>query len=762
MSNTAIKNHFSDSPSFDFYKAIQLIIGSILLIFSLYQAANFPSHVNVILIILAVVFITQLLNHHAWLISLPLSIVLFDFSSYSGRFIFNELDFIVITIIGSALFTQQFRLHFPIKTTTLVPILLSALAISAIDFSELWQVMNEPLTHNPYYSSAYHFKVAKGVLYGLLLGVIFSHQYRENSTSLIKHLIFGGWVASFCMFIVVLWERHTLVPLFNFEPWWAIASSLLDLTSSYRVTGLFSDMHTGGEAIDGIYLLLVPLNIFGFYWFERINFRLMSLLALFMIAYCIMVGFTRATYFSMAISLAVFAGLFYFYFSQNKKLMFRDAFMYLGMLIVSYIIFNNAGYVGLVSFISMVAIAYFTKWLQIKKNLPTKTFVGIVVVLSCIFSIIAIKNHFDSRWVEQSTIGLILLIISLLVTVIINIFSILPKTKLPLGEAIISVSVMSVFAFLIAIALGGTQINARMTTINKDIDIRLNHWQSILASADNSFMSQLMGNGMGTMPLNFVITHPNVVGEIGSFTINDKQLLLGTGDDLAFGQRIPIAPQTNYIVSINAASEAKAQLSIFLCERNIIFASDFMANCAAENINITASQETHSYQVIINSENVGQYGNVLMQWPTMLYLKNIHSESSIKINNINIKAVNAERNLLNNGNFNAGLDHWFFYNDFKHLPWHIKNIYLSIYYQLGVIGILLFFIMIFNTLRISNQDITLTALQIFMISYLVGMFSFGLFGDPLDSARASTPFFMLLFALQFIKAFSEPTKIDRI
>ena len=108
-------------------------------------------------------------------------------------------------------------------------------------------------------------------------------------------------------------------------------------------------------------------------------------------------------------------------------------------------------------------------------------------------------------------------------------------------------------------------------------------------------------------------------------------------------------------------------------------------------------------------------------------------------------------NLLENSNFDQGLDHWFFYNDFQHLPWHIKNIYLSIYYQLGIIGLILFAFMLFNVININRNDIVTTALQIFLISYCLGLFSFGLFGDPLDSVRASTPFFMLLFAIQFIK-----------
>ncbi len=92
----------------------------------------------------------------------------------------------------------------------------------------------------------------------------------------------------------------------------------------------------------------------------------------------------------------------------------------------------------------------------------------------------------------------------------------------------------------------------------------------------------------------------------------------------------------------------------------------------------------------------------------------------------------------------------FFYNDFEHLPWHIKNIYLSIYYQLGLVGLLLFALMLYKLIKINRDDILTSAFQIFLLSYITGIFAFGLFGDPFDSARTSVIFFMLLFSFQLM------------
>lgn len=741
--------NYSNLQNLSLGKIASLIIGSMLIIFAMYQAAAFPSFSFEILAILTSLFILQLLNKFSWLIFLPACLILFDFSAFSGRFIFNELDFFLLITIGTALITNQFQQKISLNLFSLLPFTLTALTLVSINLSELWNNINEPLMQNPYYSSLYGFKVAKGILYGLVLALLFSSQYKANNTTLIKSLIIGSWLGSFILFLIILWERQTLVPLLNMQPWWAIASSLLDFTSAYRVTGLLSDMHTGGEAIDGLFLLLVPLNFFGFYWFERNSLRFISLLALFMICYCIMVGFTRATYFSMAISLLAFTILFQFLINRNIKVSPLNITIYLILLASSYAIFINAGYFGIISFGAIVFLGFIGKWLQNKKKLSSLLFTLIYTVLCIFISSLAIKNHFDSRWVTQSTSGFILLVCGLITTT--SLTYILTKTQkeLLLSNSILRASGLSIIAFMLAVALGGSQISTRMATISSDIQIRLDHWQSIVDSSGGSTLTTLIGNGIGTMPLNYVIAHPETVEKVGSFTIKDEQLILGIGDDLAFGQRIKINPNTDYSISMNVSSQKPSRLSIFLCERNVIFASNFVANCSAKTIPIE-SNVSEIITTVINSGNVGLQGNSLMHWPTLLYFKNTGKNSAVTIDNITLTPKESATSLLKNASFAQGLDHWFFYNDFQHLPWHIKNIYLSIYYQLGLLGAFIILLMLMKTVKVDRDDIVKTALQVFLMSYFLGIFSFGLFGDPLDSARANIFFFMLLFTVQFI------------
>ena len=204
--------NYSGLQSLTLWKFMQLTIGLALIIFTLYQAANFPSFSNSILMIIFVIFVVQLFNRYAWLICLPISIVAFDFSAESGRFIFNELDFIILTMMAAALITHQIQHKFPINFTTATPFILTALALSSVTIADLWNGIGQPLIENPYYSTLYHFKVAKGFIYGLSLALLFYNQYQVNNSSVIKHLLWCDIIL--CYFWMIQSHNYSYVCLY--------------------------------------------------------------------------------------------------------------------------------------------------------------------------------------------------------------------------------------------------------------------------------------------------------------------------------------------------------------------------------------------------------------------------------------------------------------------------------------------------------------------------------------------------------------------
>ncbi|HYN79209.1 MAG TPA: hypothetical protein VES73_15610, partial [Lamprocystis sp. (in: g-proteobacteria)] len=101
------------------------------------------------------------------------------------------------------------------------------------------------------------------------------------------------------------------------------------------------------------------------------------------------------------------------------------------------------------------------------------------------------------------------------------------------------------------------------------------------------------------------------------------------------------------------------------------------------------------------------------------------------------------RDWLANGNFAAAGDRWFAYNDFQHLAWHLKSLYVALYFDLGLFGLVAFGVLTLAALvRAFSQarrgDLFGTAL----VAVIVGFLALGLTGTLLD-----VPPLMTLFVL---------------
>ncbi len=61
------------------------------------------------------------------------------------------------------------------------------------------------------------------------------------------------------------------------------------------------------------------------------------------------------------------------------------------------------------------------------------------------------------------------------------------------------------------------------------------------------------------------------------------------------------------------------------------------------------------------------------------------------------------KELIRNGDFAAGMDYWFF-SVKNHLPWHIKNVLVSSYFDTGLLGMIAFvFLILIVFVRLVRQ-----------------------------------------------------------
>ncbi|MEP2602009.1 MAG: hypothetical protein ABJH28_11075 [Paraglaciecola sp.] len=733
---------------------ISVIMPSLLLAtLCLYGLWHFPIAQTSLLIAIVIYVALLLYKPLSWLIILPLITVGLSLSPWSGRFIFNEHDIFVLITIAVGLLNTLKKPNSGQTHTMLLPSIFTAFCLLSLAHVPLAELFG-PTTQNLYFSETYPFAITKGIAYGLGLSWLLVKHSQQDRKLVVSYLIYAAVLTSTLLFFIALWERKIFGGLLDDTPWMKVAHSFLNFSGAYRMTGVMADMHTGGESLDGIFLLLAPINLLGVYLFKSHKAKGFALIGLLSLLYCVLVGFTRATYVATAVSLSSLA-IMHFLWKFKEKRKQGQSFPVVklsvyGMYIISvWFAYGQTGYYA----IGAAALGLiFTMFTYQYKDKLKHAFWPLILMINILVIYICIDSFYDSQWIDKTNNNLILLLISLVGIIGSVFFANTPRTQKDDNTFYPHLAAIIISAVL-AIALGGTRIQMRMDTTSRDLDTRLDHWNTVINSSQWSFKEIMMGNGLGSFPLNYVTNEPDLVRRIGSYVLTtngtENTLLLGPGEDLAFGQRLTIKPNTEYNLNLELNSQSIANKTVIfasLCERNLIIFERWAVNCETQKINVQPSKDTQFISTTINSKTIGANW-AIKRLPTVMLLRYKKGDAPLAIKSIELIDEGME-SAITNSHFTQGTDDWFFYHDFEHLPWHIKNIYLSIFYQIGAIGSLLFIIMLgIAAKNVMASPVEQRPINGAIASIVLGYLAFGLFGDPLDSSRVSSLFFMLLFFL---------------
>jgi hypothetical protein len=694
------------------------------------------------LLVLALAYLAALGRWpRAWLLVLPLASVALDLVTWTGRFLFNELDALFLVTLGLALLLGRLSLATLRPQLALLPLLAYA-ALLCFGLED-WRVFLFPpgaVEGNPYYLPEYGYKLLRGVLWGLLLAPLWLAQYRKAPRASVDALLAGACLAALVLTLVVLWERGTLGVLLAGNAWYHVVNSLLDLSASYRVTGIFSDMHTGGEVLDGMIVLLLPLTLHALVHWRRPAARGVAALATAGLAWCTLVGFTRTTYVAVAIVCVVYAA---WLASLGRFRVAGGASARVALLLAlplaaaaGLAAFRLGGSYALAAFAGLQGVAYLAgRGLSLRWLLP-----AVAALLSG-----ALWAHASSRWVTPSPAGAVLLAALLAGSAVATRGAQAALANWREGDRVLATGALVAVGGVVALALGGYQFSNRMESVGRDFDTRHEHWSRVVESGGDGWRDRWLGNGVGSFPRHYLATFPDTVADVGSFAVRRDAggyLRLGAGSDLAFGQRVRIEPATTYRFTAEVRSDTGGRLVVFLCERNLIFASNFMAACAAQSLRIPVTGDSFTgISLDLSSARVG-LGPPWARWPTLLYMKNLQRGTVIDLRTVDL--LGGDQSGLRNGLFRAGTDHWFFYNDFAHLPWHVKNTPLQVWFETGWLGLAAFLAALCTGLFRASRHAHAEPLLAGLGSAIIGLLLIGIFGTPMDSVRVSWLFFFFL------------------
>jgi hypothetical protein len=302
-----------------------------------------------------------------------------------------------------------------------------------------------------------------------------------------------------------------------------------------------------------------------------------------------------------------------------------------------------------------------------------------------------------------------------------------------------------------ALSLSGYQMQSRIETVMRDLDTRKTHWQNGLSLLGDDFGNQILGQGLGTFPRTNLLLARDVREGIWHF-VDDTEWrglrLVGTGS-LCVGQRLGALTAGRYLVSarVRNPSDKNAVLAIKLQPRRMLEAENWQPTTAELTFRLAAGslqwQEVHGHLDLTASASPPWHSPRL---PVFVVTNYGADASVIDISDLRLVDPDGE-DVLINGSFAAGGDRWFAYNDFSHLPWHLKNLYVALYFDLGLLGVFAFIILVLVAVwRSLTHGARGYPFRSAVAAAMIGFLALGAAGTLLDVPPLMTIFLLLTTA----------------
>jgi len=208
-------------------------------------------------------------------------------------------------------------------------------------------------------------------------------------------------------------------------------------------------------------------------------------------------------------------------------------------------------------------------------------------------------------------------------------------------------------------------------------------------------------------------------------------------------QKVPLQTKTKYTLRLSVRSKnPQIRLGVYICPRLVLYGKDDEPLCKDFYIPVEPGNTWAAREVSFDSGNLGAEG--WLGWPMTLLLHNGLEEAVIDITDISLS--DGQKNIVTDGSFTAGSDRWIVIDDIEHLPWHIKNLYLEVFFETGAVGLCVFLsayiLALIRAVRAARRQ---DPLGVGVTGSLVAFAIVGMAGSLFDNPRPATLFFIFLF-----------------
>ena len=203
-------------------------------------------------------------------------------------------------------------------------------------------------------------------------------------------------------------------------------------------------------------------------------------------------------------------------------------------------------------------------------------------------------------------------------------------------------------------------------------------------------------------------------------------------------QRVPSEPGI-YTALLDVRTTRKIELHLEVCEQHLLYNGE----CAAGSVVIP---DAHGWQRV----SVALDGRRMYRGPwyaphlAFFSMSVESSKQSLDIDDVALIGPDGS-NILRNGTFADGMARWIPVSEKFHLPWHIKNLALSLLFDQGMLGLALFACLLVAALwRLGFGTARHCPLAPAVAAALVGFVVVGAFDSLLDVPRVAFLFYVLM------------------
>lgn len=307
------------------------------------------------------------------------------------------------------------------------------------------------------------------------------------------------------------------------------------------------------------------------------------------------------------------------------------------------------------------------------------------------------------------------------------------------------------------VAMGGSFLRQRVGATPADLNSRMQHWQRGLATLQTP-SDWLLGLGRGRLPAHYAASgpaaefsgaarwrsEPQAAGVRHFVSLSGPPTRRTLGGQFALAQRTRSAPFGRHALMLTYRVESSTELMVQWCERHLLFDG----HCQTTLLRLQPGpQPWQIREFSLQDAAPATAPAPAAPWhaarAAVFTLSVVNAAGAADIAQVQLQDERG-RNLLDNADFQQGLAHWLGSAQSYFLPWHIDNLFLELLIERGLLGLLLFGLLLAAALwRLTLGSARHATLAPYQAAALLGALCIGCSGSLLDVPRVALLLYLL-------------------